>query len=122
MFADVEHKSRGTVDRFGAENSPASTNRFNAVIPGTGLAAHGQRCTVRQFETAGHPFGGTGVHHLGQGLAHGRGDFGRHHSFADVRVVDQLRFIRCVGGKVQAVDAQGWHPHAIVENGADQFG
>ncbi len=47
--------------------------------------------------------------------------FERHHPFAFGRVVDHLGFIRCIGGKVQAVDAHHRHAYAIVEDDPDQF-
>lgn len=77
MRADIEHKGRRTVDLLGAEHAPTGAHGLQAVITGAGLATHGQRCTVRQFEAARHAFGGAGVHHLGQGPAQGRGDFAR---------------------------------------------
>ena len=50
--ADIEHKRRRAVDCLGTEDAPAGTNGFDAIIPGAGLAAHGQWRAVGQLEAA----------------------------------------------------------------------
>ncbi|MNY08810.1 hypothetical protein D3C86_1416840 [compost metagenome] len=77
---------------------------------------------VGQLEAAGNTPCGTGLDHLREGAAQGSGHFRRQDAFAFVRVADQLRLVRGIGGEVQGVDAQGRQAHAVVLDDPHQLG
>ena len=99
VLAEEEHERGGTVERARTDQAAPSTEAFDAVVAGAGLAAHHQRRAVMQLEAAGDPPRCTSIHHLRHRALQGPGHIHRKDPLAAVRVADQLGFVGVLAAK-----------------------
>ncbi len=84
VVADVEHEGRRTVDRLGTQDPSARADGFDAVVTGTGLAAHDQRRAIGGVETAGHALAVPESTTCERASRMAVATCGWHHPFADI--------------------------------------
>nr|GEU28068.1 hypothetical protein [Tanacetum cinerariifolium] len=121
--ADIEHERGRPVHVARLDQAPAATVHIEALVAGTGLAAHGQHGAVGRDERRARALGRAVRHHATDRLGHHCRHFRRQHllvggglGFGDRRVV------RRVLGKMQRRDALAGLAHAAVDDDAHQLG